>query len=88
MYPNTDNINWHQQYQKIMALPPRELKEQTAQIIGKFPDTFHYSKRMVEELFISANKDKNLPLVILRPSVIATSAIEPLPGWTDTTGLI
>jgi fatty acyl-CoA reductase len=42
---------------------------------------------MAEELIIRLNTSK-IPLVILRPSIIGTAANEPLPGWTDTTGLL
>mgnify|MGYP002632551257 CR=1 FL=1 len=42
---------------------------------------------MAEELLIRLNTSK-IPLVILRPSIIGTAAFEPLPGWTDSTGLL
>ena len=42
---------------------------------------------MAEHLLVQENTT-NIPIVILRPSIIGTSAYEPLPGWTDSTGLI
>jgi len=65
----------------------RDILTQSKSIIGPFPDTYCYSKRMIEHLIIQQNKT-NIPLVILRPSIIGTAANEPLPGWTDSTGLI
>jgi len=29
-----------------------------------------------------------IPLVFIRPSIISASLSEPVPGWTDTIGLI
>lgn len=34
------------------------------------------------------NKQSDLKLCFVRPSIVATAADEPLPGWTDSTGLI
>lgn len=82
------DTNWLSQYEKILSLPPRELKEKQSEIIGNFPDAYHYSKRMTEELMRHFNKDQNLPLCFIRPSIVATAANEPLPGWTDSTGLM
>jgi hypothetical protein len=49
---------------------------------------------MAEELLIRNLRDsllkgsKAIPLVIARPSIIAASFKEPVPGWTDTLGLL
>jgi nucleoside-diphosphate-sugar epimerase len=80
-------VNWLQQYQKILSMSQRDAREQKLQIMGEFPNVSCYSKRMAEELMIHFNTIK-MPLVILRPSIIGTSAFEPLPGWTDSTGLL
>lgn len=42
---------------------------------------------MIEELLVINNTTK-IPLIIVRPSIIGTSAYEPLPGWTDSMGLL
>lgn len=42
---------------------------------------------MAEELLV-ANNSANIPIVILRPSIVAAAAAEPMPGWTDTKGLL
>ena len=34
------------------------------------------------------SQKKKVPLVIIRPSIIAASFEEPVPGWTDSTGLL
>jgi len=42
---------------------------------------------MAEHMLI-LNNVKNIPLVLLRPSAIGTAANEPMPGWTDSIGLV
>lgn len=42
---------------------------------------------MAEELLTKSN-DSNIPMVIVRPSIVSASATEPFPGWTDTEGLL
>lgn len=56
-------------------------------MLGKFPNTHTFSKRMAEELLLRANTTK-LPLVFIRPSIMGSSANEPLPGWTDSVSLL
>ena len=56
-----------------------------------FPDSYTYSKRMAEELLDKVNRsggDRPIPMVFLRPSIVAAAESEPMPGWTDTEGLL
>ena len=85
--------NWVEEYQKIMSLNHLEILEQQAQVIGRFPNNYCYTKRMAEELLVLRQQaliqaGKALPLVILRPSIIAAAHSEPFPGWTDSLGLL
>mgnify|MGYP001792328628 CR=1 FL=1 len=41
---------------------------------------------MAEYLLIEKNTT-NIPLIILRPSIIGASFEEPVPGWTDSVGM-
>jgi hypothetical protein len=41
---------------------------------------------MAEHLLVE-NNSKNLPMYIIRPSIIGASLEEPFPGWTDSIGL-
>jgi fatty acyl-CoA reductase len=59
----------------------------TKEIIGPLPNTHCFSKRMAEELLCQFNV-KKIPLVFIRPSIIGTTASEPMPGWTDTVNLL
>jgi hypothetical protein len=44
---------------------------------------------MCENLLVDLNaRGKNFPLILLRPSIVGVAVEEPMPGWTDTTGLL
>lgn len=45
---------------------------------------------MAEELLVEQLKSqaKKIPFVILRPSMIVASFEEPVPGWTDSLGIV
>jgi thioester reductase-like protein len=79
--------NWSEDYQRVLTMPARDLKANAKKILGSFPNAYVYSKRMAEHMLI-LNNSKNIPLVLLRPSAIGTAANEPMPGWTDSLGLV
>lgn len=79
--------NWPAELKQIMAMGQRELKASEKQILGNFPNAYCYSKRMCEHLLV-ANNHKKIPMVIARPSIFGTAANEPMPGWTDSIGLL
>lgn len=45
------------------------------------PSTYHYTKAVAENLIVQ--EGGNLPMAIVRPSIIAGALKEPLPGWVD-----
>jgi len=50
--------------------------------LGKFPNTYTYTKNLAEK---SLWKNRGqVPVVLLRPSIIASSLESPFPGWTDS----
>ena len=49
----------------------------TPKIIGNKPNTYTYTKHLAEHLLISEGSD--LPLAILRPSIVGASWKEPFP---------
>lgn len=63
-----------------------DLDHHTKNIIGIFPNTYTFTKRMAEHLLHEQNV-KKIPMVILRPSIIGASLEEPVPGWTDSIAL-
>ena len=61
----------------------RDIEHYEKNLLGNFPNTYTFSKRMAEHLLAEKNT-KNIPLVIVRPSIIGASLEEPFPGWTDS----
>lgn len=60
-----------------------DLEHYTKNLLGNFPNTYTFSKRMAEHMLAGRNK-KNIPLLIVRPSIVGASLEEPFPGWTDS----
>ncbi|CAD7076620.1 unnamed protein product [Hermetia illucens] len=68
----------------------KTLETISPEILKPHPNTYTYSKRLAEILV--RDHYPQLPVVITRPSIVAPSAFEPVPGWVDNlngpTGLI
>lgn len=71
-------------------MAPETLLSMQDKMIGKFPNNYCYSKRMAEELLIAnqATQKHKINLAIIRPSIMAASFAEPVPGWTDSTNFL
>ena len=63
-------------------LPEPELVARTPQILGKFANTYTYTKSMAERMLKKYRG--HVPVMICRPSIIGCSAKEPVPGWVDS----
>ena len=57
-------------------------EERTNEVIGERPNTYTFTKAITEQL-INQERD-NLPLSIVRPSIVTGSIKEPIPGWIDS----
>lgn len=64
-------------------MPLEEQDAKLDKILGPWPNTYTFTKSMAERT-LRKLRPANLPVVILRPSIIAAAIREPLPGWTDT----
>lgn len=67
-----DSTNWMNN-QMLDVLTPL--------LLEKRPNTYTYAKSLAESQLIKDAKD--LPLIIVRPSIIGAMWRDPLPGWTD-----
>jgi len=67
---------------QVMAFTPEEADKATPHIIGVHPNTYTFSKAIAEHLLLE-EKD-NLPLCVVRPSIIGSAAEFPFPGWVDS----
>lgn len=52
------------------------------EILGVHPNTYTYTKRLAE-LLVRDQYD-NLPICIVRPSLVLPALFEPIPGWVDS----
>lgn len=53
----------------------------TKELVGQCPNTYTYTKALAEQLLEKECGD--IPLAIVRPSIVTAAAKEPLPGWID-----
>lgn len=65
-------VNW---------LPEEMLDDMTASLIGKRPNTYTFTKALAEHMLV--HEAGNLPVAIVRPSIVLSSLKEPFPGWQD-----
>ncbi|KAH8253886.1 hypothetical protein KR032_007467 [Drosophila birchii] len=74
-------INW---------LPEDILDQLTPRLIGKRPNTYTFTKALAEHMLLK--EAGNLPVAIVRPSIVTASLNEPFAGWVDNfngpTGLV
>lgn len=75
--------NWEMIYDQVSNMGKLDLEHYTKNLLGNFPNTYTFSKRMAEHMLVSRNK-KNIPLLVIRPSIVGASLEEPFPGWTDS----
>jgi len=50
-------------------------------LIDKYPNTYTFTKALAESMLEEHAQD--LPLVIVRPSIVCSSVEDPIPGWID-----
>ena len=75
------NFDVEQRINYLKTLSVKEIEKQTPEIIGEFPNTYTYTKSMGERLLKKYRGD--LPMFIIRPSIVGCSYREPFPGWVD-----
>jgi len=54
----------------------------TPQIIGGYPNTYTFTKFLTEHMLLKMKGD--IPLNIVRPTIIGGSYREPMEGWVDS----
>jgi len=57
------------------------VKHITPKLVGNRPNTYTYTKALAEQVLIEEASD--LPISIMRPSIVTAAWQEPLPGWVD-----
>lgn len=67
---------------KIMSMSREEAFASEKQIIGKFPNTYTYTKSLTEKTLKKRNS--RVKVAIVRPSIVISALNEPMLGWTET----
>ncbi|XP_017060597.2 fatty acyl-CoA reductase wat-like [Drosophila ficusphila] len=63
------------------TLSPELLNSMAPALMGKFPNTYVYTKALAEQVIQMEGQD--LPICIFRPAIILANFKEPLSGWID-----
>jgi hypothetical protein len=64
---------------QFLAMHPDELEKNTKKILGKFPNTYVFTKGLVERI-LKKKRSNNMTVSIVRPSVIGAAFREPYAG--------
>ena len=67
---------------KMLSMPVDEIRKQSKNFVGKYPNTYTYTKNLGEKM-IRLTKKPETPCVIVRPTCVGCSLLEPVPGWID-----
>ena len=67
---------------RVMKINPGQIAENEQKLIGKFPNTYTFTKNLAEKTLEKRRGD--LTVCLLRPAIIASSLSDPFPGWTDS----
>jgi fatty acyl-CoA reductase len=58
-----------------------EAEAMTESVLGRYPNTYSFTKALGEHLLMQ--EKHNLPVCVVRPSIVTAAQVEPLPGWID-----
>ena len=59
------------------------------EVVKPLPNSYCFTKRLAEHLLVEHNNaNKRIPLLIMRPSIFGAAFEEPVPGWTDSIGMV
>ena len=65
-----------------MSMTEEQTLQNEKKIIGDYPNTYTFSKAMVERTLEKLRG--HLKLAIVRPAIVVSAHDEPLNGWTET----
>lgn len=79
IYPSTTDTNLL--IDMVSGLDEELVKKITKELVGTCPNTYTYTKALAERMLLKECGD--LPLAIVRPSIVTAAKQEPIPGWVD-----
>uniref|UniRef100_A0A1B6DEA6 Fatty acyl-CoA reductase n=2 Tax=Clastoptera arizonana TaxID=38151 RepID=A0A1B6DEA6_9HEMI len=74
--------DWREMIETVEKLDPGIINILTKKYIGSMPNTYTFSKSLAENVVWEHRNQ--LPVIILRPSIVISSWKDPFPGWLDT----
>lgn len=79
LYPS--ELDWREAIKVAESVDEYTLRTFTAKYLATMPNTYTFSKKLAEAII--NDYSKSLPCVIIRPSIVVSTAIEPVQGWLD-----
>jgi len=76
------NFDPYEIVKEVTAMTPEEADKATPHIIGAHPNTYTFSKMIAEHIVLE--EKENVPLSIIRPSIIGGAYKFPVAGWVDS----
>ncbi|KAF8937982.1 cyclin-dependent kinase inhibitor far1 [Dissophora ornata] len=71
-------------YEMLQKMSYEEIRNYERSVVLKtYPNTYTFSKSLTEHLIMKRYKFMGLPIVIVRPSIVAAAQLEPVPGWVE-----
>lgn len=67
----------------VELLHEDEVELMAKKILGNLPNSYAFTKALAEALVNEACIKHKLPAMILRPSIVIPTYMDPIPGWTD-----
>jgi len=83
LYASDKDLEADEIIEMCSRMPSEEMNSssRTKSIIGLHPNTYTFTKAVAEGMLGKAFKD--LPIAIVRPSIVVASWKDPFPGWVD-----
>lgn len=73
----------HKIIKSVELLHEDEIEKMKDEILGNLPNSYSFTKALAESLVCEAIEKQNLPGLIIRPSIVIPTLLEPVTGWTD-----
>lgn len=80
IYDNSEDPE--DQLKRLLSMDSVKLKEATPALLGRYPNTYTYTKSLVERIFKKI-RPSEMTITIVRPSIVGSTYKEPFKGWVE-----
>jgi thioester reductase-like protein len=70
----------------VLQMEPMEIEKATPKLLGDYPNAYTFTKAIAENLLV--RNRGNIPVSIVRPTIIGSAWKDPIPGWIDSVAAI